>query len=179
MPPALVPSTDPLAFTSLVVQYQQTVYRWALTLADDPDDADDLVQETFILVARKLGSYEASGSFSAWLYSITRRAAGQRRRLVRRRRRLLERGAESAAVYLTDPGARVDRAQAVALIRMCFHDLPRKQREIFDLVDLQGLSPAEAAVLTDTKPATVRAHLFKARASIRSRILSTHPGYAI
>lgn len=169
---------DASAFAQLVSEFQPLVYRWALTLAADPDDADDLLQETFLAAYRKLGSYDGSGPFANWLYAIARRTAGQRRRLITRRRKILDyNSAGSNDVYLTDPGARVDRGRALALIRESLSSLPRKQREVFDLVDLQGLTPAEAGELTGTKAVTVRAHLFKARAAIRSRILSQHPLY--
>ena len=52
------------------------------------------------------------------------------------------------------------------------------QRQIFDLVDLQGLSPAETAERTGLKPVSVRANLFKARKAIRESLLATHPGYS-
>ena len=80
-------------------------------------------------------------------------------------------------MYTTDPGGRVDRQRAATVIRELFSDLPRRQREIFDLVDLQGLSPAEVAERTGIKPVSVRANLFKARQSIRAGLLATHPAY--
>ena len=48
----------------------------------------------------------------------------------------------------------------------------------FDLVDLQGLSPAEVAERTGMKPVSVRANLFKARKTIRENLLATHPSYS-
>ena len=59
-----------------------------------------------------------------------------------------------------------------------FSKLPPRQREIFDLIDLQGLTPGEVADRTGMKPASVRANLFKARKSIRARFLATHPSYS-
>lgn len=173
-----IASGDASAFAQLVAEFQPIVYRWALTLADDPDEADDVVQETFLNAYRKIERYDESGSVAAWLYAIARRTAGQRRRVIKRRRNLLSRDSAAANdVYLTDPGARVDRERALSLVRQSLSALPRKQREVFDLVDLQGLTPAEAAELTGAKSVTVRANLFKARAAIRSRILSQHPLY--
>lgn len=168
---------DGSAFEQFVREYQALMHRWALSLAEDPDDADDLVQEAFLVAFRKLHSFDGRGPFTAWLYAITRRTAAQRRRLIGRRKKIAAYNSARADVYLTDPGARVDRARALALIREAFKTLPRKQREAFDLVDLQGLTPAEAAELTGAKAVTVRANLFKARAAIRSRILSQHPFY--
>ena len=67
--------------------------------------------------------------------------------------------------------------RAATLIRELFAALPQRQREIFDLVDLQGLSPAEVAERTGMKPVSVRANLFKARKAIRDNLLVTHPAY--
>jgi RNA polymerase sigma-70 factor (ECF subfamily) len=115
----------------------------------------------------------------AWLYTITRRTASQLRRTQKRRKRLtLSPGAQPLRdVYTTDPGGRVDRERAANVILELFSELPERQREIFDLVDLQGLSPAEAAARTGMKPVSVRANLFKARSAIRAKFLATHPSY--
>lgn len=171
---------DERAFASLVEQLQPRVYRWALTYARDSDEADEIAQETFVLIYRQLEQYRGDAPFEAWVFKITRRVADQRRRKVARRTRL---GASPAArldreMYLTDPGARVDRQRAGDLIREFFAELPPVQREVFDLVDLQGYEPADVAAMIGAKPVTVRANLFKARTAIRSRILATHPAWA-
>ena len=167
------------AFTTLVTRFQPAVFRWALIFARDPDEAEDIAQEVFVSAYRRLSQYRSDGSLDAWLYSITRRTANQMRRTQKRRKRLALSPAARPLrdVYTTDPGARVDRERATSLIHEMFSELPSRQREIFDLVDLQGLTPAEVAERTGMKPASVRASLFKARASIRARLLATHPSY--
>ncbi|MDQ6770030.1 MAG: RNA polymerase sigma factor, partial [Gemmatimonadota bacterium] len=155
-------------------------FRWALMFAQDADEAEDIAQEVFVRVHRQLSQYRSDGSLEGWLYAITRRAATQLRRAQRRRKRLaLSPGAAPIRdVYTTDPGGRVDRQRAAIVIRELFSELPARQREIFDLVDLQGLSPAEAAGRTGMKPVSVRASLFKARSTIRAKFLASHPSYA-
>jgi RNA polymerase sigma-70 factor (ECF subfamily) len=102
-----------------------------------------------------------------------------RRKQKRRKRLSLSPAARPLRdVYTTDPGARVDRERATALIYEMFAELPQRQREIFDLIDLQGLTPAEVATRTGMKPVSVRANLFKARSAIRARFLATHPSYS-
>jgi RNA polymerase sigma-70 factor, ECF subfamily len=176
---SLASAGDDSAFATLVTRYQPAVFRWALVFAQDPDEAEDLVQEVFVRAHRNFSQYRSDAPLGAWLYSITRSTANQFRRTRKRRKRLsLSPSAMPYRdVYTTDPGGRVDRERAAALIRELFSELPSRQREIFDLVDLQGLSPAEAAERTGTKPVTVRANLFKARATIRARFLATHPSY--
>lgn len=176
---SLASSGDDSAFTTLVTRFQPAVFRWALMFANDPDDAEDITQEVFVRTYRQLGAYRSDGPLEAWLYRITRRTAIQMRRTRSRRGRLaLSPGARPARdVYTTDPGGRVDRERAAGVIHELFAGLPRRQREIFDLVDLQGLSPAEAADRTGMKPVSVRANLFKARKAIRESLLATHPSY--
>lgn len=171
---------DTAAFTALVAALHPVVHRWALVLAADPDEADDVVQDAFVQLHRNLDQFRGVAPLEAWLYRIVRRAAGQRRRTVRRRLRLAlsARARPERDVYTTDPGARVDRQWVTARIRAFFGDLPARQREIFDLVDLQGYEPSEVARMTGMNAATVRANLFKARAAVRAHLIARHPGAA-
>jgi RNA polymerase sigma-70 factor (ECF subfamily) len=177
---SLAAAGDDAAFTTLVTRYQPAVFRWALVFARDADEAEDIAQEVFVRMYRQLSQYRSDGLLSSWLYAITRRAANQMRRTMNRRSRLALSPAARPLrdVYTTDPGGRVDRERAAAVIREMFSELPPRQREVFDLIDLQGLTPAEAAARTGMKPVSVRANLFKARSSIRARFLATHPSYS-
>ena len=171
---------DTAAFTALVAALHPAVHRWALVFAADPDEADDIVQEAFVQMHRHLAQFHGEAPLEAWLYRIVRRAAGQRRRTARRRLRL---SGSTAALpdrdpYLTDPGVRVDRQWVAERIRAFFGALPARQREMFDLVDLQGYDPSEVARMTGMNPATVRANLFKARAAVRAHLIARHPGAA-
>jgi len=175
---SLVKAGDNDAFTDLVRALHKTVFRWALTFARDADDADELTQETFVQVHRKLDQYRGDSPIHGWVYGITRSLALQRRRKVRRR--MLLSGASLPgieSVYNTDPGARVDRQRVADYIRHFFLELPPRQREVFDLVDLQGFDPVEVAELIGVKAATVRGNLFKARAAIRTHLLAVHPAW--
>jgi RNA polymerase sigma-70 factor (ECF subfamily) len=176
---SLASAGDDAAFTTLVTRYHPAVFRWSLTFAWDPDEAEDIAQEVFVRAHRLLSQYRSDGSLEAWLYAITRRAASQLRRTHKRRKRLAlsPRARPFRDVYTTDPGGRVDRERAASVILELFAELPERQREIFDLIDLQGLSPAETAARTGMKPVSVRANLFKARSAIRAKLLATHPAY--
>jgi len=169
---------DPNAFAEVVAALQPHVFRWAMTFAYDADEADEITQETFVRVHRKLRQYRGKSPFEAWVYLITRNLALGRKRKARRRKFLAEPeipGIEN--VYTTDPGARVDRQRVAAYIRHFFVSLPPRQREVFDLVDLQGHDPVEVAKLIGAKPGAVRANLFKARTSIRTHLLESHPAW--
>jgi RNA polymerase sigma-70 factor (ECF subfamily) len=183
-PPALLdrhewhaePVQPEAAFAALVRQYQPGVFRWAMALSGDTDTADDITQEVFVRVHRKLASFRGDGSFEAWLFRITRRVASRTRERSSRRIASAD-GGTMPDVYVTDPGARVDRERAVALIGTIARTLPMRQREVFLLCDIEGRAPAEAAAMLGMKDVSVRASLFKARSSIRRTILATHPSY--
>jgi RNA polymerase sigma-70 factor (ECF subfamily) len=167
------------AFTELVRSLQPTVFRWALTFARDVDEADEIAQETFVQVHRKLDQYRGDSSLEGWVYGITRSLALQKNRRKKRRNLLSATSLPGIdTVYTTDPGARVDRQRVAEYIRHFFLALPPRQREVFDFVDLQGFDPAEVAQLINVKQATVRANLFKARASIRAHLLAAHPEWS-
>jgi RNA polymerase sigma factor (sigma-70 family) len=165
---------DETAFVAVVARFKPLVFRWAIALCGDADEAEDITQEVFIRVYRSIATFRSDGPFDAWLYRITRRVLLRVRRKHRR-----EPPASSSAidVYTTDPGARVDRQRTVELIRTIADELPLRQREVFILCDLEGRTPAEVARLVGMKDVSVRASLFKARASIRRTILASHPRF--
>lgn len=154
------------------------VRRWALVKVGDPDDAEDVAQEVLLRVSRRLGSWDGRARFTTWLYAVTRNAALD---LLSRRGRRAEAAGEATRSDPADarvtpaPADRIDDARAAELVRVFFEELPDRQREVFDLADLQGYAPVEIAGMLDVKPGTVRANLFKARRAIRERILAARP----
>jgi RNA polymerase sigma-70 factor (ECF subfamily) len=76
---------DSLAIERLVQTYQQDVYRLALSILDDPDEAEDATQEVFLSALRALESFRGYASFKTWLFSIAINLC--RSRLGRRNRR--------------------------------------------------------------------------------------------
>jgi RNA polymerase sigma-70 factor (ECF subfamily) len=171
---------DGAALDLLLAQIHPMLYRWALANATDVDDAEDIAQQALVAVYRKIGQFRGESPLAVWLYRLTMRTASQRRRTLKRRKALdVHAHAEVAhRVYETDPGGRVDRDRLTALVRECYDRLPPQQRAVLFLVDFEGYTPAEAAELMELAPVTLRANLFKARASVRRRIFSLSPALA-
>lgn len=167
---------DETAFERLVRDHYRTVHRWALARTGDADDADDVVQEVLLRLHRGLGRFDGRARFTTWLYQVTRNAAAEMLRRRGRRARLSAKLAREDAPH-SDPEDAADRADAevAEAVRTFFVELSDRQREVFDLVDLQGFSPAEVGRMLELEAVTVRSHLFRARAAIRKRILEVHP----
>jgi RNA polymerase sigma-70 factor (ECF subfamily) len=168
---------DERAFTQLVRRLQPKVQRWVLAYALSADEADDIVQEVFLLSLKRLSQYRGGGNFQPWLYRIAVRAAA-RVSSKARHRALLAAGSPAIPdrlIYETDPGGRIDRERLAAVIREFWEELPEQQRRTVDLVDLQAYSPAEAAAMLDVNPSTLRGNLLKGRRTLRTRLLARFP----
>ena len=169
---------DQQALNEVLRRSYEQIHRWAISLTGDPDDADDVTQDVLILLHRRIGQYRERSQFTTWLYRVTRNAAGDHFRRSSRRERAVKRSTEEVGDASYQKGTQLDELHAsdvADLVRTLFADLPDRQREVFDLVDLQDWRPAEVSQALDMKPVTVRAHLHRARRTIRKRILERHP----
>lgn len=169
---------SPGAFAEMVRPFYPKIYRWALVLTGNHDEAEDVTQDAVIRAYRHFDSYRGEASISTWLYRITRNVAVEMmsRKKKRREREAghLAREALERASVMEQSGT-VDSGQLLDIVRAFFSELSRRQREVFDLVDLQGFEPSEAARMLEIDAATARTHLFRARRTIRRRILEHYP----
>jgi RNA polymerase sigma-70 factor (ECF subfamily) len=150
------------------------IRRWAGAHVESADDADDIAQDVLVKAHRMLSDFAFDSRFTTWIYAITRRAAADWHRKRSRRARLSAGRLEVVdSVEANAPGA--DRERLTERVLAEFRRLPNRQREVFDLADLQGKNLNEIAELLGMNPVTVRVHLHRARARIRSRILQSDP----
>lgn len=184
---------DAAAFDRLVRAVHATVYRWALVRVGDADDAEDVTQRVLLRLHARLSGWRGDGRFTTWLYRVTANVSTSwRRRVVRRAKwmvrtpdRLSPEGSGGGGPDRRDTGwagiveagglAEVERRELARTAIERFGELPARQRQVIDLVDFQGHAPGQVAEMLDMNPNTVRANLFKARRSLREKILETHP----
>jgi RNA polymerase sigma-70 factor (ECF subfamily) len=169
---------DERAFEQLLGQVRGQIFRWALIMTADSDDADDITQQVSVTLHRKLHLFQQRSAFSTWLYRIVRNTAIESRRRARFGREVAwdDDVATNTVSPATDDRLQViDDAQSVALIRALFTELPPRQRELIDLVDTQGFKTVEAAEMMEIEPETARVHLLRARRTLRARMLELHP----
>lgn len=157
----------------LVARVSARVHAWATRFTDDGDAADDVAQDVLISLDRRVRGFRGTSRFSTWLFAVTRNVALTKQRRERRRAELLQRHAMLSVVTAGEPTDH-DVARIAALVLEYFDDLPRRQRQIFERADILGMSPADIARELGMQQVTVRAHLFKARRTIRERMLANH-----
>src|SRR5512136_29735 len=71
------------ALETLLLRYQPRVYRFGMKMCGDPDDAEDVLQETLLAMARSLRDFRGASSLSTWLYTIARSFCVKKRRRIR------------------------------------------------------------------------------------------------
>ncbi len=177
---ALARQGEPRALRTLVEQAHPLVRRWALVQTGNAADADDLTQDVLVHMIRRLDQFEGRSAFTTWLYAVTRNTARDHLRARARRARLHERFQASGALDADaapslDPSAEVTRSRLAAAALEAFKALPARQREAFDLAELQGLTAPEIGERLGISPSTVRVNLLRARRALRARLLALDP----
>lgn len=165
------------ALRDLLEQIQPLVRRWALARTGDPADADDLVQQVLVTVVRRMGSFRGDARFTSWLYRVVANADVDRRRRARSTEGT-EEGKEMlprAIATVARPGDTLDRDRLLARVGACFLALGGRQREVFELCELEGRDSVEVGELLGMAPSTVRVVLLRARRAVREEILRTDP----
>ena len=173
-------SGDADAMDQLLRHLYPLVSRWTLVRMGNADDAQDVTQEVMIRVNKHIKRFDHRSKLTTWAYQVTSNAVVDHHRRTRRREATTETGdidptPNIVASASISPADGIDAAEAAGLVRIFFAELPEKQREVFDLADLQGYRSSEVADMLQMNPATVRGHLFRARRFIRKKILQSNP----
>ncbi len=169
---------DAAAVEELVAFAARFVYRRALVQVGRPHDAEEVVQEVMLKMLRRIDSLPQEGKrIAGWLHRVTRNTAIDRfRKQPPLQRADAEVLAELAAPAETEPADRAGRQELVDLLLDFLGELPRRQREVFDLVELQGIAISDVASELRIRPSSVRGSLFKARRRLRQRMIAVWPG---
>jgi RNA polymerase sigma-70 factor (ECF subfamily) len=161
---------DDEAFAVLVRRYVRAATLLAAQFLGITDEAEDIVQDALLIVHRDARRFDASRPFAPWFFAIVRRLAGNRRSRNLRRARLLRlwrgffAGEPASAPAESALNASVDAHAATRAMKT----LSPMQRACFELVEIRGLSSEEVAAMHGISESTVRQHVFRARATLRS-----------
>ncbi|MBI4801303.1 MAG: sigma-70 family RNA polymerase sigma factor [Elusimicrobia bacterium] len=169
---------DAGALDELISRYKGPLYAYLLKLARDSNAADDLFQEVFVKVIKKLGSYGEEDKFSAWLFTVAHHAIMDHFRAQTRRREESLYAAHGDSRALADtlacdepsPAAALDAAERAGAIEAAFEKLSPDQREIFLLRHYSGLSFREIAGILKIPIGTALARMSRALAKLRGEL---------
>jgi RNA polymerase sigma-70 factor (ECF subfamily) len=159
-------------FEDVYREHVQLVARWAVRLGGPIVEAEDVVQEVFMIAHRELPKFRADSRLSTWLFGITQNVVRYRRRKESVRRWFARTVPDRlpAPVSRPTPVEDLERREATRTVYAALEGMREKYRTIFILFELDELSGAEIAALTGLPPATVRVRLFRARALFEERL---------
>lgn len=182
---------DMQAFEMLVVKYQRRIQRLVARMVRDPEQVEDVAQETFIRAYRALPQFRGESAFYTWLYRIAVNTAKKtlmdmKRDPVVTESALASRSESNETSSLENelstaetPEAMLASREIAQTVNAAIESLPEDLRQAIVLREIEGLAYEEIASVMNCPIGTVRSRIFRAREAIAQRLrplLGTKPG---
>jgi len=170
---------DKAAFAKLVDQNSEHIYRLGLKMLGNPQDAEDVLQETFIKVFNNIDGFEGRSKLSTWLYRI---AVNEALMLLRKRKAGITQIDEGLELENGDilprqiidwcclPEKELMSSESRQYIQEAVQTLSDANRAAFLLRDVEGLSTRETAAVLDISESAVKVRLMRARLQLREEL---------
>jgi len=172
----LAQADDERAFEELVGRYETKVYSLSIKMLRNPQDAEDVLQDTFLRAYRGLKSFKGNSTFSTWIYRITANSA-----LMKLRKKQLptvsieDADERDAPINIPDwapgPVEQLLNQETREAMQDAIESLPAEFGQVFVLRDVEGLSNADVAEILDLSVAAVKSRLHRARLKVRNRLM--------
>ena len=171
------------AFEEIVTRYSNKIYGFALRITKNDKDAEEVFQEVFLTLAKKLDTFRGESKFSSWLYRITANASYMLLRSEKKHDNNLslenyapydEEGTLMGRIMYKDWSSRPDiiifNKESLQIIEKCVNELPESYRTVFHLRDIEGLSTEEVADALELSVPAVKSRLHRARLFLRDKL---------
>ncbi|UCG28290.1 MAG: sigma-70 family RNA polymerase sigma factor [Bacteroidales bacterium] len=160
---------DKAAFRMLVDRYSDFAFSVAFRILNDEDESHDIVQESFITVWNKIEAFNPENNFSNWFYRIIVNKCIDALRK-KKRNPMVYPDANSWSIpglySESNPDTKLNNKEIGKLIRSLTNQLSRKQKIVFVLSELEGLSRDDIAEITGMTRTSIKSNLFHARKKI-------------
>ena len=166
-----------VAFEEIITRYESKVFNLAMRFTRNQEDAEEVVQDVFTTLYKKIDGFQGKSAFSSWLYRIVVNAAFMK---LRKRR-------QNTAVYIEDmvqeqkldhDALFVSRSDSITMNREvreimanAINRLPEQYRNVFVLRDIDGLSNEEVSELLELSIPAVKSRLHRSRLMLRRKLL--------
>lgn len=169
---AMVTSGSMGAFELLYQRYHRRTYSLCLRMTSSQTEAEDLTQEVFIQLFRKIGSFRGDSAFSTWLHRMTVNQVLMhfRRRSVKNERTSEDGEMPEQAVHGTANPNKMPVIDRIAL-KNAIAQLPNGYKSVFVLHDVEGFEHEEVARMMGISVGTSKSQLHKARLKLRGLLV--------
>jgi len=178
-----VTRNDESAFEKIVNRYGCKIYGLALRITSDHHSAEEVLQEVFLTLIKKSGTFKGEAKFSSWLYRITVNSSYMHLRRVKKHETDVsldgyvpydENGTLMGRIKSKDWSDRPDRVlfskEAMEIIEKAVSELPESYRVVFHLRDIEGLSNEEISEILGISVPAVKSRLHRARLFLRDKL---------
>jgi RNA polymerase sigma-70 factor (ECF subfamily) len=159
---------DGRAFELLVRRHDRRAFSLAFRLLSHREDAEDVVQESFVAALEALERFDVTRPFGPWFYRIVVNRSLNARKA--RSRRSTESIPEDAPASTPSPERAAEVAEARKTVLKALDSLTERQRHVVEMIELEGLSGPEVAEILGIPEGTVRWHLHSARKALRAAL---------
>jgi RNA polymerase sigma-70 factor (ECF subfamily) len=170
---------DTGAFTELAERYQRKIFRLAQNITQNREDAEDVLQETFLKAYQHLPEFEGHSKFYTWIVRIAVNEA-----LMKLRKRKWDKTvwldepvsvgeetvAREIAVWEDNPEQRYSQEELREILDKAVNGLAPPYRTVFALRDMEGLSTEETAEALELTIPAVKSRLLRARLQLRDKL---------
>jgi RNA polymerase sigma-70 factor, ECF subfamily len=156
---------DTQAFRTIVEQHQTFVYAVAFRFVHDEEDAEDITQEVFIRLWKNLSQYRSEIKLTTWLYRIIANYCLDflKSQHGRQRKNKVDVDSHHQLPNPLTPEKEFQQQEFMNILKQVAEELTPKQRAVFVLRDLEGLSPEEVSAALSMSAGNVKSNLFHAR----------------
>jgi RNA polymerase sigma-70 factor, ECF subfamily len=169
---------DQLSFEELISRYSAKAFSLATRLTRNQEDAEEVLQDVFVTVFRKIDGFEGKSSFSSWLYRVTVNSALMKLRKRRQDQSIpmdevlsqVANKASTRSTFFTEGEAGRTRAEISAALEEAIVSLPDEYRPVFVLRDIDGLSSKEVSEILDLSVPAVKSRLHRSRLMLRKKL---------
>ena len=162
-----------VSFQNDILPLKNKLYRLAVRITLNPEDAEDTVQETMMKVWNKRQQWEQIESMEAFCMTICRNIALDKTRRMTGSEQSLDADEHDAPDlnYHANPEQQIIEQDRIRLVRTIIDSLPEKQRSVIQLRDFEGKSYKEIATIMDISEEQVKINIYRARQAVKQRFL--------
>ena len=167
---------DIYAFDAIVNRYKDQLLNFASRFLNNPEEAEDVVQETFLRIFRNKHAYREIAKFSTWVYTIAGNLAKTELRKRKRRKYLYlsDMGYDDKEYEIVDPSANTEKEVESLfqekIIQKAIDELPPRFRQVILLVEIQELPYEEVSKIMRVPLGTVKSRVNRARLKLQAKL---------
>ncbi len=167
---------DPEACAAMIQQYAPRVYAIAIRMLNDPHDAEEVLQETFISACKNIQQFEERSALGTWLHRIATNASLMHLRKNKRREVSLDepieiQGGDDVYIQIQDwtlaPDDHAMNSEIRDVLEKAIAELPETLRTVFILREIEGYSTEETANMLGISVSAAKVRLHRARLRLR------------